>query len=226
MKNKLFLFSTIIILAISACAQRSETRSLSSFSEISVGEAIECELILGSKEEAVVKVSGADLEDVITEVSGDRLRIHMARGNFRNTDVKVTVTFKVLEEIKVSSAADLYCNDVIEGDDLEIEVSSAADAELRVQVQDLEVRVSSAADLELDGYAKRQYVDVSSSGDYDAYGLDSEEAEVDVSSSGDARITVKGKLDADASSSGTVLYRGDPEKVYVDSSSGGKVRKS
>ena len=227
MNHKLSLVAVALIASLWACGQRSETRSLRSFTEVSVAEAIDMELVKGSQEEIIVEVSGGDLDDVITEVSGDRLRVHMRDGiRRRNIDVKVTLTFVEIDEIDVSSAADLYSRDVIEGRSLDIEVSSAADADLKVRVEELEVRVSSAGDLEIEGTATRQYVKVSISGDYDAYDLESEEAEVDVSSSGDARITVTKSLDADASSSGTVTYRGDPERVYADSSSSGKVRKS
>ena len=62
--------------------------------------------------------------------------------------------------------------------------------------------------------------------DYGAFDLESEEARIDVSSAGDARVFVTKEIDADASSGGSVFYRGNPDKVYIDASSGGKVRKS
>ncbi len=222
------IFTALLSVAITfiAAGQRGETRSLSSFSAISVGEAIDVEITPGNKEEAIVEVSGTNPDNVITEVFGDRLKIHMARGNWRNVDVKVYVTYKEIDEIDVSSAADLVTNGVLRSKELEVEVSSAGDAELEIDVEELEVRVSSAGDLSISGRTKEQYVRVSSSGDYDGYDLESEYAEVDASSSGDARVNVSDKLDADASSSGSVYYKGDPSKVYADSSSGGRVRKS
>lgn len=209
-------------------AQERETRSIGSFDEISVSEAITVELKKGSKEEAIVEVEGADLDDIVTEVSGDRLRVEMRNGgrNYRNANVKVYVTYVELEEIDVSSAADVYSDGVISTEKLDVEVSSAGDVDIEVDVDVLEVRVSSAGDMEVKGRANKQYVKVSSSGDYDGYDLESKIAEVDASSSGDARVFVTEKLDADASSAGSISYRGDPEKVYADSSSGGRVRRS
>ena len=184
------------------------------------------EVTPGDKEEAIVEVDGARLDNVITEVYGDRLKIKMERGNWRNVDVYVYVIYKSLDEIDVSSAADLVTNGTLVSDKLEVEVSSAGDAKLEIEVEELEVRVASAGDLSIAGKAKEQYVKVSSSGDYDGYDLESEFAEVDASSSGDARVNVSDKLEADASSSGSIYYRGNPTKVYADSSSGGRVRKS
>lgn len=227
MKRKIISYSVAFLFAFGVFAQKKETRSLSSFSEISVGQAISVEIRKGDKEEAIVEVSGADLEDVRTEVRGDRLKIEMGnRRSYRNVDVNVWVTYKYIDEIDVSSAADFISDGVIEARELDVEVSSAGDVDIEVNVEELEVSVSSAGDLEVKGYATKQYIEVSSSGDYDAYDLESVDVDVNVSSSGDARINVTGTLDADASSSGTVQYRGNPEKVYVDSSSAGKVRKS
>lgn len=226
MKKILSFFIAFACSSILLLSQDRETRDLSSFSAISVGEAINVEIKAGDREEAVVEVDGADVSDVETEVFGGTLRIHMRRGNWRNVDVNVYVTYVELEEIDVSSAADLVSDGPIRTEKLEVEVSSAGDADIEIDVDQLEVRVSSAGDLKIRGNAKEQYVRVSSSGDYDAYDLSSEFAEVDASSSGDARVYVSDKLDADASSSGSVYYKGNPSKVYADSSSGGRVRKS
>ncbi len=225
--KKVIIYSACLFFMLSAVvAQDRDTRKLRSFSSISVGEAIDVEVKAGNEEKAIVEVDGTSPNNVLTEVFGDRLKIRMRQGNWRNVSVRVYVTYKTLEEIDVSSAADLTSDGVIKAESLEIEVSSAGDVEVEVDVEELEVRVSSAGDLTIEGRAKEQYVKVSSSGDYDGYDLESEVAEVDASSSGDARVFVTKELEADASSSGTVYYRGNPTKVYADSSSGGRVRKS
>lgn len=226
------LISYLIALTF-ACvlvAQERETRQLSSFSEISVSEAITVELIKGNKEEAVVEADGIDLEDVITEVYRDRLEIEMRDRNRysmnRSRRVTVYLTYREIDEINVSSAANIFSREVVAGDKLEIEVSSAGDVELEVDVNTIDASVSSAGDLELSGKAVRQFVKVSSSGDYKAFDLISEEAEIDASSSGDAEVFVTGRLEAEATSAGSVRYKGDPDKIFVDSGSGGRVRKS
>ena len=225
--KRLFAYSIGLFFMLTAVvAQDRDTRKLRSFSSISVGEAIDVEVKAGNEEKAMVEVDGTSPNNVLTEVFGDRLKIRMRQGNWRNVSVRVYVTYKTLEEIDVSSAADLTSDGPIRTEQLEIEVSSAGDVEVEIEVEELEVRVSSAGDLTLKGTAREQNVRVSRSGDYDGYDLESEVAEVDASSSGDARVFVTKELEADASSSGTVYYRGNPTKVYADSSSGGRVRKS
>ena len=101
MKNQIISMVVLLLATFSVFGQK-ETRQLDSFTSLSVGEAIEVVIKQGSKEEAIVEVDGADLEDVLTEVSGDRLRIHMEdkRGGYRNVDVRVMLTYVDLDRIK------------------------------------------------------------------------------------------------------------------------------
>ena len=219
----------IVLLAgsvVSVSAQESETRSLSDFSEVSVGEAISVVLIPGNKNEAVVKVRNIDLEDVETNVSGGRLKIELSGNRYRNIDVEISLTYKYIDEVSVSSAADVVTKGPIKSSSLDISVSSAADAELEINAEEIDIDVSSSGDLTVSGRTNSQRVSVSSAGDYDAYDLDCDEAYVRASSAGSARINASKKIDAKASSAGSVNYKGNPDKVYVSSSSGGDVNKS
>jgi hypothetical protein len=225
--NKLFVF--IIFLtgsALSVSAQETETRSLSDFNEISVGEAINVTLVPGNKNEAVVKVRNIDLEDVETDVRGGTLKIELSGSRYRNIDVEITLTYKSIEGLHVSSAADVVTKGAIKSTSLDLSVSSAANAVLEIIAEKIDVEVSSSGDLELTGKTTSQRVSVSSAGDYDAYDLSCDEAYVRASSAGSARINATKKIDAKASSAGSIKYRGEPDKVYVNSSSGGDVDKS
>ena len=216
----LFWSSTIIL------AQKSETRDLSSFSSISVGEAIDVYLIQGSSESAKIEVSGIDIDEVLTEVNGNRLKVHLEKGNYRNIDVDVWITYRTIEEIDMSSAATVLTRGALKANSLRVDASSAADGELEIDVKSLEVNVSSSADLEISGEAMMQEVTVASAGRYNGYDLNCEEAEVSASSAGSARVNVSKKLDARASSAGSIRYKGNPDKIYKDDNSGGSVRGS
>lgn len=225
--NKIFVF--IILLTgstLSVFAQETEIRSLSDFSEVSVGEAISVTLIPGNRNEAVVKVRNIDLEDVETDVRGGSLKIELSGNRYRNIDVEITLTYKSIDGIHVSSAADVVTKGPIKSASLDISVSSAAKADLEIVADKIDVEVSSSGDLELSGKTTSQRVSVSSAGEYHAYELSCDEAYVRASSAGSARINATKKIDAKASSAGSVTYKGEPDKVYVNSSSGGDVRKS
>ena len=224
--KSILLSITLSIFFLTACGQSKETRDLSSFSSVSVGEAIEVYLEKGSSEKAVLEVRGTDPENVITKVSGSHLKIHMDEGNWRNVDVTIWVTYKEINEIKISSAAKLIAKETIKTESMEIDVSSAAKGEIALNVSDLEIDISSAANLSLYGIVNSMEVDISSAGTLKAYELECREAEIDVSSAGTAKVNVTERIDADASSGGSIRYKGGPDKVYANSSSGGSVKKS
>lgn len=218
------MLSLLVVVLVNA--QNKETRNLNSFDRLSVGASIDLTIKEGNENEVTVEVSGVDLEDVLTEVASGKLSIHMARGSYRNNDVRVYLTYKELKSIRVSSSASLKGESIVKSSDLRIKVSSSGRARLDVEVEDVQIAVSSSGRLELNGTAKRQTVDVSSSGRYSGYGLKTQVLDADVSSSGRAEVYVTEKINANASSSGRVTYRGNPDKVIADSSSSGRVRKA
>lgn len=216
----------ICLITFSVYSQKGTERSLDSFSKLSVGEAITVYLIQGATESATIKSSNIDLEDVLTDVSGDRLKIHLEGSNHRNVDVTVHVNYKNLEEVSVSSAADLFTEGPIKGSYLSLSVSSAGDAEVEVDVDKLNVDISSAGDLTVKGNTDFQKVEVSSAGEYRADELTSRKADVRTSSAGSARLNVREEIEANASSGGSIKYTGDPQKVFSNASSGGSVKGS
>lgn len=224
--KRLFLPILAIFIAAGAFAQNHSTRNLSHFDEISAGTAINVTLVKGTHEKAEVIVSGTDAENVITEVSGDELKIHMKKGNYRHVDAKVVVTYVSLEGISISSAAKVKAEEPIRADKMEIDVSSAGKGDINLDVQKLEADISSAGNLRVKGRTGRQEVDVSSAGGYDADDLQCDEAEINVSSGAHASIIATKYLDAQANSGGSIRYKGHPEKEYTSENSGGNVRKA
>jgi hypothetical protein len=222
--KKLVITLSGLLLALTIFAQSKETRNLSSFNELSVSEAIKVELVKGSSEKAEVEVTGTDAKNVLTEVSGDRLKIHMASGNWKNVNAFVRLTYKDLEEIDVSSAAHVSTESTISSDRMEMDVSSAGKADLIFNVGQMEVDVSSAGNLRAQGEVDEIEVDVSSAGSMSAYDLECKNADLAASSAGSIKITVTEKIDARASSGGSIRYKGNPEKERVSSSAGGSVK--
>lgn len=222
--KKIVLTLSGLFLILTVFAQNRDTRDLRSFNEVSISEAIEVELVKGSSEKAEVEVSGTDAENVLTEVSGDRLKIHMASGNWKNVNAFVKLTYRNLEEINVSSAASVSTESAISSDRMEMDVSSAGKADLIFNVGQMEVDVTSAGNLKAEGEVDEIEVDVSSAGSMSAYDLECKAADLAASSAGSIKITVTELIDARASSGGSIRYKGKPEKERVSSSSGGSIK--
>jgi len=224
MKKSLIYF-LLFALSTSVFAQSGAIRKLDKFTSISVSEGISVNLIKGNSHQAKVTLyKNIDLEEVLTEVSGSTLKIHLDGNSHNNVNVTIDVTFVSLESVRASSAADINSSSVIEADDFKVKASSAADVTLELKVTTLEADASSAADITLSGTVGSQTVDISSAADYNAFGLKSKTANVSASSGSDAKVNVSGSLDASASSGGSVKYKGNPDKLREHSSSGGDVR--
>jgi hypothetical protein len=217
----------LLLIASGAFAQQSETRQLGKFNGIRTSEAIDVYLKKGDKESARVEVEGISPSDVETEISGSVLRIHMRPGNYRSRhSVKVYVTYVEINRISTSSASNVFTDGVLKTRTLDIACASAGNVELNLEAETVTIDVASAGDVTLEGKAKRLTLEAASAGSVDAYNFDCENVEATAASGATVKIAVSKSLDAEASSGGSIRYRGNPTSTNTDSSSGGSVKKS
>ncbi len=223
MKKHVLVF--LVISFIPGFAQNIQNRTVGSFSAIKVAEGIDVYLKKGDKTAVRLEVTGTEPENVITEISGGYLKVHMASGNYKNRTVKVYVTYVELEKISASSASNIFSDGEIKSRNLSISASSAASIDISVEAASVSVNASSAADVDLRGKTARLTVEVSSSGEVNAYDLEAESVTVQASSAGTAKVHATGELNAQASSAGSIRYKGNPSRSNTTSSSGGSVKK-
>lgn len=206
--------------------QESEVRKVGSFRGIKSSQAIDVYLKKGDKEEVRVESMNVSLSEVLTEVSGNILRIHLEKSSYRKVNVKVYVTYVALEKISASSASSIFSEGPIKASSLDISASSAGSIEISIDADRVDVDASSAANIDLEGKANDLTVEVSSAGDVDAYNLVTQNVTAKASSAGSAKVSVSKELEAHASSAGSIRYRGNPTRTNTGSSSGGSVKKS
>jgi hypothetical protein len=216
------------IISLSALGQQSEVRSVGTFKGVKSAEAIDVYLKKGDKESVRVEVSGTVLSNVITEISGSYLRIHMKDnyGYHGKRDVKVYVTYVELDKISASSASNVFSEATIKSGSMEIHASSAANIEINLDAADIQVHTSSAGKVRLEGKVKSITAEASSAGEIDAYNLVADGADASASSAGSIKLNVINGLEGHASSGGSIRYRGNPSKTNTNSSSGGSVKRS
>ena len=200
-------------------------RTTPSFNGISVSTGINIYLKQGDRENISVETDENLQEYIITEVKGGVLHVY-TEGNIREARMKrVYVTMREIVSLKTSSSGDIIGETPVKGDKIEIRSSSSGDIKIEVIARQLDVNISSSGDVTLSGEADKLDADLSSSGDLSAYDLKVKEADISVSSAGDAHITVAEKLNARASSAGGISYRGNPKYVEAHSSSAGRIHK-
>ncbi|GAA5036340.1 hypothetical protein GCM10011506_30740 [Marivirga lumbricoides] len=228
-------------------AQQRETRSLDSFTEVSSSASIKVTLVQGSSPKVDVSTDG-ELEDVLTEVSGNHLKISRKQNdsffgsNYNNDKIEVTVYFQEIDRLKVSSSSKMEVKNLIKGkrlnaevsssgkltfsadvEESDISVSSSGRLEAQINCKELEAKVSSSGKIEINGEADEFDATASSSGTINGDGFTCSIADLSTSSSGKISLTVASELSGKASSSGRISYKGSPKIVSVNTSSGGKI---
>ncbi|MEQ8239554.1 MAG: head GIN domain-containing protein [Cyclobacteriaceae bacterium] len=223
-----------------------QTRTLDSFSEVSTQESIDVIIKKGNENSAKIIARGIDESEVITRVSGDKLKIELEDNNYRNVDVQVIVTFRgTLEALYASSSGSISVEDPIVNNtffkldvsssgeiDLEsltspsidMEASSSGDIKARIDTKRLTAKASSSGEIDIRGKAVKTEIKVSSSGDFEGEYFQTIEADVSASSGGSIKLEVQEEIKARASSGGSIRYSGDPKFVDSSTSSGGSIR--
>ena len=238
MKNLRFLTIVIVILSISACTQGqfrktvygnnkvvTKERNAVNFTGVRVSTGIDVFLKQGNNEALSVEADENLQEYILTEVRDGVLHVY-TDVNIRKAERKrVYVTMKEVNSVRTSSAGDVIGETPVKCDRLELSASSAGNIKLDVNAREIEVDISSSGDITLTGEADMLEADLSSAGDLNAYDLKVREADISVSSAGNADINVSEKITARASSAGDINYQGNPKFIDAHSSSAGGIHK-
>ena len=223
--NKVLFAVTIVALNISMLvaqnnsALEEENRYIESFSAIEVSGGIDVYLSKGSKHELTVKASSDVMEKVITELMGDRLILKMKSGtkwNWKdwksNTPIQIYLTYVDIESITSSGGSDIYSQNTMSSQSLEIKSSGGSDVRLDLDVNRLICRSSGGSDLDLTGTAED--VDIVSSGgsDVNAKDLKVKDCVCFIFRRNQMqKITVSGDLEVVASGASDVYIYGKPK---------------
>ncbi|PVX52297.1 putative autotransporter adhesin-like protein [Balneicella halophila] len=201
-----------------------EVREVDAFKDISSQNAIKVKLVKGQKQKVVVRTDSNLQDNIITEVKDGKLKIYVKDKIRKYTEMTVFVTFTELESLSSSSASEITCEDKIVASSFYIQSSSASSIDLKsLEANTVEIDVSSAANVRVSGKCEELKVDASSASSAKLYDLIATNVDADASSAAHIEVYAVSKLDADASSGADIEYKGDPEFVNRDESSGGDV---
>jgi hypothetical protein len=203
-----------------------ESRDVSGFTGVHASTGIDVFISEGNSFDVKVEADENLLEVIRTELNGNILVIKTDRVNIRSAkSKKVYVTMPKLKELKISSAGDCKGMTPFNCDDLKISISSAGDLKLDVEAKRIDINISSSGDATLTGRTGVLDANLSSAGDLQAFDLIAETVSVDVSSAGDARVYASEEISMNASSAGSIYYKGGAEVVHSRSSSAGDIVK-
>jgi hypothetical protein len=194
------------------------------FKNISVSNAIDVVIEQSDTTEITVEADDNLQKEIITKVENGTLIIKCKFSSFRNiTMKKVTVKVPSLEKIEASSASTIQSKNVFQGENIDLESSSAATMDLNIESDNISATSSSGSSITVHGKALKVQTKASSGATVDAGKLLANEVNADVSSGGSINVHPIVTLKAEASSGGHINYDITPKTIEKKSSSGGSI---
>lgn len=232
MQIKRIFLGLVIALTLNSCINSidgngnvvKEKRTLTTFNKIDISGGFEVFLNQGNNELLEIETDENLLELIETEVRKNTLYISSKKPIGKAEKLKLYITIVNLKDIDVSGAIELTNKGTFKGENLEIEVSGAADINLNVDVNNLTMDMSGASETTLTGEADNFEIEISGAGELDAKKLKTNNSSIEISGAGSAIIFAKKTLDVSVSGAASVKYKGSP-KVKKDISGAGSVEK-
>jgi hypothetical protein len=191
----------------------SDKRGTDSFTTIQLIGNYEIGLKKGPKEQIVIVTDSNLLEYIDTETEGDVLIIENSKKIKSDAGVKIYITYQQLEGIKSVGASIIRSEAPIRSERLELEVPGATLIDLEIDVRDLDIVLAGAGSIRLKGKVESQSVALRGVGNLEAFDLESQSCQVEVSGMGGAEVYVKENLHARVNGVGSIKYQGDPLTV-------------
>jgi len=231
MKN--FPVITAFILLISSCNVitgngniRTEKRNTGNFSSVKTSGSIDVEINSGDAYAVSAEDDDNLLPYIVTEVNNGTLEIHYKDNTSVNNDhAKVYITAPSLDKVIASGSADIAIRDVLKNPQkIEMNVSGSGNIKGAIDAPAVSVDVSGSGNVDLKGRTKDFDCTVNGSGDINCGGLQSENAIVKISGSGNAHVFASVHLTASTFGSGDIYYSGNPSNPEIHTSGSGNVQ--
>jgi len=201
-----------------------DQRNISSdFSAIDANQGIEVYLTIGNNVSLTVEADENLHDIIVTEVKDGTLHIYTEKNIWSAKARKVYITARSINEISVSSGAEVISENTINSEDFKIRATSGSDARLQLNVDNLSCSTTSGADVILKGTASSFTAKSTSGSDLKAQDLITETCNVKVTSGADIYVNVTKSLQANATSGGDIKYIGNPKNVQENVSSSGSI---
>ena len=221
------------ILLISSCNMingngniRTEKRNTGNFKSVKTSGSIDVEINSGDTYAVSAEDDDNLLPYMVTEVNDGTLDIHYRNNTSINNDhAKVYVTAPSLDRVIVSGSADVNIRDVLKNSqNIEMSISGSGNIKGALDAPAVSVDINGSGDVTLKGRTKDFDGNISGSGDINCGALQSENATVKVSGSGNVHVFASVHLKASTFGSGDIYYGGNPQNPEIHTAGSGSVQ--
>ena len=224
MKNlaKLSLVLFGLITMFSSCEDRLspsgyvtfQEREVTNFDGLDVSAACDVDVSFTTGEERVEIEADDNLQArIVVDKSGSTLRIRIQNGT--NISGNATLRAHILTPtpmryLAASGATRIKLYNQLETDVLFVELSGASSLEGAVSVPDMDAVLTGASILTLEGNIQKFNGHAEGASIIDDFNLECNDLNLNLSGASNAKLTVNGTIDLDASGSSTLSYKGYP----------------
>lgn len=193
--------------------QNAQTRSVKGFHAIRISGGIDLYLNQGGDEAVAISAATTETRDRIrTEVENGVLNIYLESHGFHwggeNRKMKAYVSVRTLTGVTASGGSDVYIEDGIKSDKLDLTLSGGSDLRGKIDAGDLRIVQSGGSDSFINGSATQLSVNASGGSDFHGYELAVDNCRIDASGGSDAQVNVNKELNVSASGGSDVYYKG------------------
>lgn len=202
-----------------------ETRKVDDFDKVSVGGSFDVILVAGKEGKVTLKGEENILRYVITEVSGDKLKIKFKNNtNIRMTKkLTVTVPFEDIEGVSLGGSGNVIVKKTIEANSASFAIGGSGNIVADVESNTTKVSIGGSGDVKLSGKTDNLKCSIAGSGSIKAYDLETEDLKASIAGSGSVKTTVNKKIKASVVGSGSIYYKGKPTHIDTNSIGSGDV---
>ncbi|QSB28096.1 head GIN domain-containing protein [Flavobacterium sp. CLA17] len=194
------------------------------FTKISVSNAIDLVIEQADATEIVVEADDNLQKEITTKVENGTLIIKCKYSSFRDvTKKKVTVKMPKIDRIEASSASSVVSTGIIEGMDIDLETSSAATMDVKLESDNITVDTGSGSSVRVEGKALKISTSASSGSTINAQKLLANDVTAEASSGANVSVHPIVSLKAQANSGGSINYDNTPKTIEKTSNSGGSI---
>jgi hypothetical protein len=221
MKKIIMLMAVLPICAFVTAQQindpNAEVRDVKNFTGIKISSAFDVYLNQSNVDAVAVSASEqkyrdrikVTVENAILSVGFDNDKGILKGWNSDKTKLKVYISFKQLNSLKVSGACDVKAEGIIKSDELSINFSGASDLkDAKLDVNKLNIDLTGASDVSITGKATNLKLTCTGASDFKGYELATDYSDVNATGASSIKITVNKELSVRATGASDVHYKG------------------
>lgn len=237
--KKLIITSLILTLTFSVNAQNwwggkkvrgngkvvTETRTTSDYDVVSVGGSFDVVLVKGKEGKLTIEAESNLMKYIVTEVSGDKLKIKFKKNiNARTTKkLVVTVPYRELEKVSIGGSGSINSKETVKADKFTMSIAGSGNINLKVDADTVKSSIAGSGDINVTGKATDLNCSIAGSGNINAYGLNVVATSARITGSGNIKTTASDSVDAKVVGSGNIYYKGKATHIKSKSIGSGDI---